>query len=249
MSFTSNDLKRLQVLTKDNPELQGLIQKLVDSQHFALSKISHELRNPLALISSSLQLLESTIPEVSSFKYWDSIHSDLEYMSQLLAELSAYNNSEVLHKETFSSLEFLQKICLSFAASCVDTEIEFTSRLDSDLPIFFGDPLKLREVLLNILKNAKDAAPHGHIYLDARSSDSMWIISVSDDGLPIAPEHLETIFDAFVTYKANGTGLGLAIAKQVIEAHNGSISVISDKNRTTFTLKLPIVNSVLLPSL
>lgn len=244
MSFTSNDSKELLELTKDDPKLQTLIQRLMDSQHNTLSKISHELRNPLALVSSSLQLLESTHPEVTSFKYWNSIHSDLEYMNQLLTELSAYNNSVRLHKESFSSLEFLQKICLSFAASCVDTDIEFTSKLAPDLPLFTGDPVKLKEMLLNLLKNAKDATPHGHIYLDAQVSEQMWSISITDDGCPIPSEHLEDIFDAFVTYKTNGTGLGLSIAKQVAEAHNGSISVISNDCLTTFTVKLPIVHSL-----
>lgn len=242
MSFTSSDYEQLQKLMDESPENQVLLQKLLDSHQYTISKISHELRNPLSLVYSTLQLIESQHPEVTSFKYWDSMREDLEYMSQLLLELSAFNNRERLHKETFSSLEFFQKICLSFAASCIDTEIEFTSQLANDLPSIVGDKVKLQEVILNLLKNAKDAvAPHGTIRLTAETKENLLIVHISDNGCGIPAEHLESIFDAFVTYKSGGTGLGLSIAKRVVEAHGGTISVSSTTGQnTTFTLQLPV---------
>ena len=242
MSFTSSDYEQLQKLMNESPENQALIQKLLDSHRYTLSKISHELRNPLALIYSTLQLIETQHPETASFKYWDSMRSDLEFMSQLLSELSAYNNSDRLHKEPFSSLKFFQKICLSFAASCVDTDIQFTSRLSDDLPLLNGDAIRLQEVFLNLLKNARDAvSENGNIFLTAEYSDQNLTITISDDGCGIAQEHMETLFDAFVTHKSGGTGLGLSIAKRVIHAHGGTISVSSAPDEgTTFIVRLPV---------
>lgn len=242
MSFTSNDYEQLQQLMNESPENRALIQKLLDSHQYTISKISHELRNPLTLISSTLQLIEAQHPEVASYKYWDSMRGDLEFMGKLLTELSTYNNSERLHTETFSSLEFLQKICLSFAASCSDTEIMFTSKLPDSLPPVSGDRVKLQEVILNLLKNAKDAVgSHGTIRLFAETAENHLTIQISDNGCGIPSEHLETIFDAFVTYKSGGTGLGLSIAKRVVEAHGGNISVSSVTGQgTTFFIKLPI---------
>lgn len=242
MSFTSNDYEQLQQLMNESPENRALIQKLLDSHQYTISKISHELRNPLTLISSTLQLIEAQHPEVASYKYWDSMRGDLEFMEQLLMELSTYNNSERLHIETFSSLEFLQKICLSFAASCSDTEIMFTSKLPDSLPPVSGDRVKLQEVILNLLKNAKDAVgSHGTIRLFAETAENHLTIQISDNGCGIPSEHLETIFDAFVTYKSGGTGLGLSIAKRVVEAHGGNISVSSVTGQgTAFFVKLPI---------
>lgn len=242
MSFTSNDYEQLQQLMNERPENRALIQKLLDDQQYTISKISHELRNPLTLISSTIQLIEAQHPETASYKYWGSLRGDLEYMSQLLAELSTYNNSERLHTETFSSLEFLQHICLSFAASCTDTDIEFTSKLPDTLPPVTGDRVKLQEVILNLLRNAKDAVGSlGTIRLLAGTSENDLTIQISDNGCGIPSEHLETIFDAFVTYKSGGTGLGLAIAKRVVEAHGGTISVSSVPGQgTAFLIKLPI---------
>lgn len=243
MSFTSNDYEQLHQLMNESPENRALIQKLLDSHQYTISKISHELRNPLTLISSTLQLIEAQHPEVASYKYWDSMRGDLEFMNQLLTELSTYNNSERLHTEAFSSLEFLQKICLSFAASCADTEIMFTSKLPDSLPPVTGDRVKLQEVILNLLKNAKDAVgSHGTIRLFAENAENHLTIQISDNGCGIPSEHLETIFDAFVTYKSGGTGLGLSIAKRVVEAHQGNISVSSVTGQgTTFFIKLPIL--------
>lgn len=242
MSFTSSDYEQLQKLMNESPENQALIKKLLDSHRYTLSKISHELRNPLALIYSTLQLIEAHHPETASFKYWDSMRNDLEYMSQLLSELSSFNNSDRLHKETISSLDFFQKICLSFAASCVDTDIQFTSRLNDNLPLLSGDRVRLQEVFLNLLKNAKEAvSENGNIFLGAKYSDQILTITISDDGCGIPEEHIETLFEAFVTHKSGGTGLGLSIADRVIRAHGGNISISSVPNQgTTFVVRLPV---------
>ena len=242
MSFTTSDYEQLQKLMNESPENQALIQKLLDSHRYTLSKISHELRNPLALLSSTLQLIESQHPETASFKYWDSMRGDLEYMSQLLSELSAYNNSDRLNKESFSSSDFFKKICLSFAASCADTDVEFTSRINDDLPLIAGDRIKLQEVFLNLLKNAREAvSENGTIRLTASLEDQTLIITITDNGCGIPEEKLKTIFDAFVTHKSGGTGLGLSIAKRVTEAHGGSISVTSTPGQgTSFIVRLPV---------
>ena len=242
MSFTTSDYEQLQKLMNESPENQALIQKLLDSHRYTLSKISHELRNPLALLSSTLQLIESQHPETASFKYWDSMRGDLEYMSQLLSELSAYNNSDRLNKESFSSSDFFKKICLSFAASCVDADVEFTSRISDDLPLMTGDRIKLQEVFLNLLKNAREAvSENGTIRLASEFVDQTLVITITDDGCGIPEEDLEIIFDAFVTHKSGGTGLGLSIARRVTEAHGGSISVTSTPGQgTSFIVRLPV---------
>ena len=119
------------------------------------------------------------------------------------------------------------QICLSFAASCVDTDIEFSSLIAPDLPSLTADRLKLHEAILNLLRNAREAiSSAGSIRLEAVLKDQMLQITISDTGCGISPEYLDTIFDPFVTYKPNGTGLGLPIARGIIEAHHGSIAFL-----------------------
>lgn len=243
MTFTDKDYEQLHTLMQDSPENQRLIQKLLDAQTYTISKISHEIRNPLALVYSTLQLIESQHPEVQTFRHWDDMRQDIEYITALLQELSDYNNGERLHKEPFSFHSVISRMCLSFAATCADSNIEFTSRISPDLPSLTGDQIKLKEVFLNLLKNALDAvSKDGHIALSADVCDAKIKVQISDDGCGIAPEDLSSIFDTFVTHKSNGTGLGLSIAKRIVEAHHGSISVSSTLGRgSCFTVILPVV--------
>lgn len=243
MTFSSDDYTKLQKLMEESPENQELLQKLLDSHKYTITKISHEIRNPLALIYSTLQLIESQHPEVQTFRHWNEMREDIEFVTSLLQELSAYNNGERLSTTTFSSYDFLGRICLSFAASCMDTEVEFTSKLSPTLPDISGDKIKLQEVFLNLLQNAKDAVnSQGSICLEASIDSNTLKVAVSDNGCGIMPEHLEHIFDPFTTYKSGGTGLGLAISQRVITAHSGTISVDSKLGEgTTITVLLPIL--------
>ena len=242
MSLTNHDYEQLQQLMNAKPENRALIQKLLDDQQYTISKISHEIRNPLTLIYSTLQLIESQHPETRDFRHWNDMREDIEFMISLLQELSAYNNGERINRSSFSAFDFFSHLCLSFAASCAETDIEFTSRISPELPVIQGDKVKLQEVFLNLLRNAGDAvSAHGTIRLEADTDDHFLKIIISDDGCGIPEEQLDEIFDAFVTHKTGGTGLGLAIAKRTIEAHGGTISVESELQKgSSFTILLPI---------
>ena len=209
---------------------------------YILSKFSHELRNPLTTVYSTIQLIEMQHPEVKEFKYWSNISQDLEYMEQLLVELSDFSKSERLHKSSFSLRALLEQVSLSFAASIATSEVEYTSKISPSINQITGDKTKLQEVFLNLLKNAFDASlPNKTIYLEASCDQNFVTIIVRDTGCGIEPEHLPTIFEPFVTYKKGGSGLGLAICKNIIQAHGGTISVESTKGvGTTFHLSLPL---------
>ncbi|MEE1314628.1 MAG: HAMP domain-containing sensor histidine kinase [Faecalimonas sp.] len=215
---------------------------LHNDMEFLLSKFSHEIRNPLTTLSSTVQLIEMQHPEVKEFRHWSSLTYDMEYMNQLLDELSNYAKSERVNAENFDLLALLEKVTLSFAASIAQSEVEYTSKLDPRIGQFYGDSTKLQQVLLNLLKNALDAStPNGSIFLDASLQDNTIVISIKDTGCGISAEQLPTIFEPFVTYKKGGSGLGLAICEHVIKAHNGTITVDSTEGvGTTFCVTLPV---------
>ena len=80
----------------------------------------HEIRNPLTLVYSTLQLLETRHPKITSDKYWQSMRQDVEYMQALLTDLSSLNHSRSLRLSAFSFRAFMEELVLSFAASCAD---------------------------------------------------------------------------------------------------------------------------------
>lgn len=237
------DTQKLHTLMEQNEDAKQIITQLLENHHSLTSTISHEIRNPLTLISSSLQLIQSQHPEVKQFYGWEQAMEDVEFMRHLLEELSSYNNAGHLKRSAFSLERFLKQIAISFAISLEEQNegIEFSSLIPSDLGDFSGDRLKLEEVILNLLRNAKDAiSDRGSIRLEARHFAEQIQISITDTGCGIPAEHLESIFEPFQTYKPGGTGLGLALSRQIITAHNGTLSVDTKEGvGSTFTITLP----------
>lgn len=248
--FSTTDYDKLEQIMEESPEKRDLLTRLLDSHKMTLSAISHEIRNPLTLVYSTLQLIESQHPEVTSIRHWDYLKQDVEYMNALLSELSAYNNSERLQISKLDSSDYFRRIALSFAASVTDTPIVFTSQIPSDLPTIEADSLKLREVLFNLLANAKDAvlSSFKSAHIDAPQitfsvckKEQQLELSIHDNGCGIPEEKLSQIFEPFVTHKPQGTGLGLAITDRIIRSHKGTISVTSTPDvGTCFLLTLPI---------
>lgn len=250
--FTKTDYDKLEQLMAEKPENRELLTRLLDSFEESTAAISHEIRNPLTLVYSTLQLLESRHPDVTGDRYWTSLCRDVEYMQQLLTDLSSFSHSRSLRLSRFSFRSLMEQIVLSFAASCADTDISFTSKVSKDLPQLEGDPVKLREVFLNLLRNAREAiSGKGSIWLEAacvsqdpKDWDSSCVsgiqVTIRDTGCGIEEEQLSRIFEPFVTFKPNGTGLGLAIARRTVRAHGGTLSVSSSEKGTVFSVFLPV---------
>lgn len=208
---------------------------------FMLSKFSHEIRNPLTTLYSTVQLIETKHPEVKEIPYWSYLNSDIEYINQLLDEFSDFAKSERLTLSTIEMRPFLEHVSLSFAASIAQTEVEYISKIDPLIPQITGDKTKLQEVFWNLLKNAFEAVTNNQrISLHAFYENNRVFIDIQDTGCGISDAQLPTIFEPFVTYKKDGTGLGLAICNQIIKAHGGTISVKSEIGvGTTFRVALP----------
>lgn len=240
--FTSEDEQQLNELMRQNSHNYILINKLLDMQKFAISKISHEIRNPLTLISSTLQLIQKQHPETETFAHWQELMEDIRFMQSLLEDLSVYNNSSKLKNSLIHTADFMKHTIISFAASLVDTSVELTSEISQDIPDIFGDSLKLREMFLNLLRNAFEAvSDNGKIHVRCFKEGENIITEITDNGCGIDNSRLADIFTPFTTYKTNGSGLGLAIVKSVAEAHHGQVQVTSVPNiRTVFTVTLPI---------
>ena len=143
--FTESDYEKLHQIMAESPEKEELLTRLLHSHRMDISTISHEIRNPLTLIYSTLQMIEASNPEVLNIRHWSDLHSDIEYMKQLLSPSST--DFDI----------FLKKFSLSFASSIIETDIEFISQIEPGLPVMPADSIKLREVLLNLLGNARDA--------------------------------------------------------------------------------------------
>ena len=208
-----------------------------------LSRFSHELRNPLALLSSELQLLASSHPELSDDEQWENILENLEYIHALLDDLSRYQNAGQLSLVLTDLNPCLNEIARSFRPVLEYLKIEFKTDIPDNLPKLSLDPLKIRQVFLNILRNAQESINHTHgvIHFRAESTPQYVHISVHDNGCGMTSSQTARVFEPFITYKSGGTGLGLAVTRQIIEAHHGFIKIESAPGiGSTFHVYIPL---------
>lgn len=225
--------------------LRTQIKSMQESHRFTVSQISHEIRNPVTMINSSLQIIEKEHPEVQDFTLWKETMEDMQYLRRLLDELSSYNNGGALHLKPIQTEEWMNQTMASFDLVNTSEKISFSYYAESPLPVISADPIKLRQAFINLLRNALEALPcEGNVSLTVSSQEGCVCIEVTDNGCGIPKEHMETLFEPFITHKPTGTGLGLAITKRIIEAHRGSISCVSEEGvGTAFTVLLPISSS------
>ena len=207
-----------------------------------LSKMFHEIKNPLTLINSSLQLIQDEHPEVTTFRFWNQTMEDIKNLRNLLDELSSFQKGNVLNMTKINLFDFTEDLLESTAGFLLETGTPLTLESTIDDLDFYADDVKLRQAIINLLKNAAESSANGSPIILRMTADTQWLyISVADKGWGISKEHLEKIFEPFHTTKSYGTGLGLPIVKKIIESHNGKLTLKSKEGAgTTFLISLPL---------
>jgi signal transduction histidine kinase len=252
--------------SKDRTDEFGLLATSFDSmtrQLHELDKLkaefvsvaSHELKTPVNVIVGYLQLLEEGIYGPLTEKQLQ-VHKTLESQAQSLLRLTR-QLLDVSRFEAGGGRLDIRKIALdhffeelerSFHVLAVQREIQFGVALDPNTPNeVYWDQDRMNEVLGNLLSNAfKFTDRGGSVDLKCRPQNGLIEMTVTDTGAGIPPEQVPRIFDKFyqadtpAAAKSLGSGLGLAIAKQIVEAHAGTISCVSAIGvGTTFTIRLP----------
>jgi signal transduction histidine kinase len=215
------------------------------TQRSFLADMAHELRTPLSVIQGQLEAIaEGVYPA-------DEAHLDpVLYQVGILERLVEDLRTVALAEAGALRLDLEPVDLAALVSEAVDavrrdaTGIELTTDIDPTLPPIELDPARIRQVLSNLLVNALRHTPGGgHVTATvALAGTDRVAVSVQDTGSGIAPELLPRIFDRFVKGGASsGTGLGLAIARQLVEAHGGTISAESAPGQgTTIRFDLPI---------
>ena len=192
--------------------------------------IAHEIRNPLASISGSIELLRSA-PQASDDDraLMNIVHREIQRLNELIGDLLDYANPRPNQPVDFDLGVMVRETLRVARAEQAFADVDMACEVDEPLAIT-ADPAKLRQVLWNLLRNAADAATAGgkHVRVEAHDHEDRATITVVDDGPGIAHDKLARIFDPFFTTKKRGTGLGLAQCHAIIAEHGGHIDVESD---------------------
>lgn len=223
--------------------------------------LAHELKNPLSGIRGAAQIIaEETASEEERIKCAKIIIKEADRLKALLETLKRL---EPFAKEAFKPVdihEILLEIIFLESRSVEERDIHFIQNFDVTLPSVLGDRNSLKQVFLNLIKNAIEAIPDKRLPKNPSSKpqgtieiSTRWItdykfknenaisIEIKDNGTGIPREALEKIFSPFYTTKKEGTGLGLFFAYQIIAKHGGAILVESELGKgTVFKVYLPI---------
>jgi signal transduction histidine kinase len=204
-----------------------------------VGSIGHELRNPLGVIETSLFILKNRLGEDErAKKHVERIGEQLGISNRIISDLLDLIRDKPLTQETVNFARMLKSVEDSIPGL---GGVTVRSEGMDALPEIQGDAVQLRQVLLNLVQNAVDAAqPSGRVTVSGRSKPGTIEIAVADTGPGIAPEVRKRIFEPLITTKVKGIGLGLALVKRIVERHRGTIGFESEPGEgTVFTIRLP----------
>jgi len=231
-------------------ELQKMREALLQSEKLAAmgrltSQIAHELNNPIYGIMNTLELLKTEIPpESKRRRILELSLSEIQRLSEMLRNMLSFSKPEEEKRRPIKIDELIEGILLMMEKQMRESNIQVETSFDPGIPEIMASTNQMRQVMLNILKNAKEAMPKGGI-LTARTvkKEDKVLTYIKDTGVGIPEEIKDKIFEAFFTtkQKVKGVGLGLSVCYGIIKDHGGEIRVESEEGKgTTFIISLPI---------
>lgn len=203
--------------------------------------IAHELRNPLSSLKGASKLLVAELDRKSNTvvqDYADVITEEVERLDAILANFQHLTRPLILQKEPVSINELIQKTVKLTDIGALPMKI--SQDLAADLPVVPADASALKQVFLNLIKNASEAGEDCTLVIKTARAPYGVNVSFRDSGRGMPPELADRIFEPFFTTKPSGMGMGLSICRRIVQAHQGEITVKSAvPGRTVFQIFLP----------
>ncbi len=205
------------------------------------ASIAHELRNPLASIKSSFEMLkEGSLPAETMNRLMEIAINEMERLNKIVADFLTYSNPKPAEFARFNLSNIINE--LIDMHKTIQEDITFHKDVQENINII-ADEQKIRQLLWNLLLNAIEAVSEkeGHIHVSLKRADHSIEIRIKDNGTGIKKEEIDKIFYPFYSTKDKGTGLGLAIAYRIVEEHKGKIEVVSEEGQgTEFIITIPV---------
>lgn len=217
-----------------------------------VTTVSHDLRSPLTSILGYIELIERAGElNQQQLEFVERVQNSVEQISLMISDLLDLGRIEAgldTTKEITSVEGIVQDAYEGVEGTAEAAEIEIDLEIDGELGNVFGDPVRLRQMLWNLLDNSLKYTPaEGKVSVSARAEGDQAILEVMDSGPGIPQDEIANIFDRFfrgsnIPDDVPGTGLGLAIVKSILDNHNGRIWVESKEgDGAIFTVVLPLV--------
>ncbi|KPC97955.1 Sporulation kinase E [Geobacillus sp. BCO2] len=203
--------------------------------------IAHEIRNPMTALKGFIQLLQGSIDGDYSM-YFNVIMSELKRIESIITEFLVLAKPQAVQYRQNDICKIMQDTIDLISAQAMMHNVQIIADFERGLPPVYCEPNQLKQVFINILKNAIEVMPKGgDITVRIVRADCYVRISITDQGCGIPKDKIKKLGEPFYTTKERGTGLGLMVSYKIIEEHQGKIEVESEVGvGTTFHITLPI---------
>lgn len=236
-------------IIRDLTETKALQEQIINAERLAalgqaVAEINHEIKNPLAIIGGFARQLKKATDDQKYLDKIDMIVTEVQRLESLLVELKHLYAPKALQIAKIKVSDLLNDVIALVTEDGRNKGINIALNAAQEDIIIEGDQEKLKQVLLNLIKNGIEAQTEGgNLTVNATATDKDVEISIIDEGPGIPQETQKNIFKPFFTTKKKGTGLGLCISKRIIEDHKGStLSLESSAGKGT-TVKINMLRS------
>ena len=236
------------IIQKRAQEQLKLKEQLSRAKHLSslgemVAGVSHEIRNPLGIISSSAELLRKKIPATDPMiQIPNIIIEESTRLNHIITDFLNFAKPKTPNRFACRIEDVIDKNIRLLETQTHADGFHIQTNFEGELPIIMADADMLHQAFLNVFINAMQAMPSGgDITVKAKSANNSLWIAVEDQGAGISDTDMEKIWDPFFTTKDKGTGLGLGIVKNIIEAHQGVVRIENrPEGGARVTIRLPV---------
>jgi signal transduction histidine kinase len=234
-------------LQESYERLRAAQQELVQKEKLALlgemaATVAHEIRNPLTAVRGFAQRIARKTEEDSrTCTYCNMILEEVDRLNKVIADVLDFARRLSPRLEATDLNALCRDTVKLLQQELVENEITLVPDFDLDLPPVALDSSQMKQVLVNLFQNARQAMEReGTLTLSTALRDGWAVLTIADTGEGILEENLQRIWEPFYTTRTHGTGLGLALVRRIVEDHGGRVDVRSEPGRgTTFEIYLP----------
>jgi PAS domain S-box-containing protein len=203
----------------------------------------HEIRNPLTAVGCFLQLLQKNLKGNPKEEYIPIMLAELQRADRLISDFLQFAKPGYSKRSRCSIVDIIKDVIMLVESEAFFRRLDIEADLNDNIPNVFVDSEQLKQVFMNIMKNAFDALSEGgRIFVQTTWNEPEGLVQVSirDNGVGINKDTIANMFNPFFTTKESGTGLGMFTSKKIIDNHGGRIDIQSEPGKgTTVTVMLP----------